>query len=146
MREARVRVRAGVDDDAVHAAAQRVDGVDQLALAVVLRELARSTPSSARHRRAASCSTSASVSRPYSAGSRVAEQIEVRSVEDGDSHVFFSPLSQALNCAMSSVASGDPGAASADDCSAGSAISSAKNWSNENPLAAAALRRRRRAP
>jgi xanthine/CO dehydrogenase XdhC/CoxF family maturation factor len=30
------------------------------------------------------------------------EEVEIRTVEDGDSHVFFSPLNQALNCAMSS--------------------------------------------
>src|SRR5689334_8539334 len=38
-RQARVRIRAGVDDDAVDAAAQRLNRVDQLSLAVMLSEL-----------------------------------------------------------------------------------------------------------
>ena len=100
-RQARVRVRAGVDHDAVDAAAQACEWRRSISL----RRCAARTPALRR----CSCPTarsersmSASDSRPYSAGSRRPEQVQIRSVEDGDLHVFFSPFSQALNCAMSS--------------------------------------------
>ena len=124
--EARVRVRAGVDHDAVDLAAQCVDRVDELALAVVLRELQLR----AELRRD-------SAQRALDVGERLAavqrrlasaEQIQIRAVEDGDLHVFFSPLSQLLNCAMSS-----PAPCAADDVAsapgfgAASFMSSAKN-------------------
>ena len=82
-------------------AAQRVNRVDQLALAVVLRELELD----AELRRDGAQRSLDVGERRVSVQRRLAraEQIQVRAVEDGDPHVFFSPLSQALNCAMSSL-------------------------------------------
>ena len=124
-REAAVRVRTRVDHDAIDCAAQRVNRVDQLALAVVLRELQLD----AELLRDGS-------QRSLDVGERLAavqrrlaraKQIQIRAVEDGDLHVFFSPLSQLLNCAMSSVPWPADDFGSAPGLGAASLMSSAKN-------------------
>lgn len=124
-RETGMRVRAGIDHDAGNASPQCVNCIDQLPLAVVLREfqlraeLFRYAPQrtlNVGERLAAVQSRLAS-----------AEEIQVRTIEDRDLHVFFSPFNQLLNCAMSSL----PRCAAADVGSLGFAaesfMSSAKN-------------------
>ena len=98
-----VAVRAGVDERAVGPPAQRVNRVDELALAVVLRALELDAELRAP-RRQARRSMSASVVVPVECGLARAEQVEVRAVEDGDPHFCLSPSSQAVNCSMSSSA------------------------------------------
>src|SRR3982751_5001571 len=75
--------------------------LDQLALAVTLHELDRDPKLAGNVVEAA-----LDVAQCLGAVDRRlanAEQIEVRTVDDGEPHDFFSPSSQALNCWMSSL-------------------------------------------
>jgi len=102
-RETAVRIGAGVDDDAVDFAAQRVYDIDQLAFSAVLRKPYLSTEL-ARNRRQRSLDVRERLPAVKLRFTR-AEEIQVRAIDDRDPHVFFNPLSHALNCAMSSVPS-----------------------------------------
>ena len=95
-----MRIRARVDHDAIHRAAQRVDSVDHLPFAVVLREL-KLRADFACHGAERAFDV---VERFSTVDSRLtrAEEIQIRAIDDRDSHSFFSRLSQLLNCATSS--------------------------------------------
>ena len=95
-----MRVRAGVDHDAVDLAAQAVNLVDDLPFAVVLRE-AELRADLAADRAQRSLDVRKRLA-PVQCGLARAEEIQIRAVDDGDLHVFLRPLSQLLNCAMSS--------------------------------------------
>src|SRR5262249_21618344 len=112
-REARVRVRAGVDHYAIHLASQAMNGVDDLAFAIVLREadLRADLVADRTQRPLDVRERLASIQRRLAR----AEEIEIGPVDDRDLHVFFRPLSQLLNCAMSS-----PGAPPLPELAAGS--------------------------
>ena len=69
-----------------------------------------------------------------------AEQVEIRTVEDGDPHRCFNPCSQELNCSMSSAlrSAGSPAAGFSGDALPPPEVRSPsafceKNWSNEKP-------------
>src|SRR4029079_497258 len=131
-RDARVGVRPGVDDHAVDLAAPPVQRVDHFAFAIVLREL-HLCSQLGRHRGKRTLDV---VQRLAAVQCRLAsaEEIQVRAIEDGDPHVFFSPLSHALNCAISSLGRCVP----SPELSGLSAFaaSPAKNWSSEKAPAA----------
>jgi hypothetical protein len=102
-----------------------MDGVDHLALSVVLGELELRTDVPGDRAK-----TPLDVAERFAAIHRRltrAEKIEIRTVEDGESHVFFSPLSHALNCAMSSGDAPPLLEGSAGEAGRASVISSEKN-------------------
>src|SRR5207302_366621 len=99
-RDARVRVRARVHEHAVGVAGERVHGVDELTLAVVLHATHRDAQLRADfgearlhvdERRA-----------PVAVWLAATQQVQVRAVEDDDLHESRSPLSHALKSARSS--------------------------------------------
>src|SRR5205085_4753458 len=113
--ETRVTVGPRVHDRAVAAAAESMNVFDELPLAVALHELERGAELT-RY----TLKPSLDVVQCFRSVDRwltYPEQIEVRTVDDGDPHVFFNPSSHALNCWMSSlcpaVASGDGSASAA---------------------------------
>src|SRR5690349_748605 len=102
-RETAVRVGPGVDDDAVDVSPERVDRVNQLALTVMLRELNFSARFAGhRPQRSLHVRQGLTTVQFWLTG---AEEVQVRAIDDRNPHVFFNPLSHALNCAMSSVPS-----------------------------------------
>src|SRR5689334_8966146 len=131
-RKTRVAVRSSVHDSAVDTSAEPMNVLDELSFAVSLRELERCTKL-----------TGDCVQAPFDVLQRLrtvdgwladAEQIEVRTVYDGDPHVFFSPSSHALNCWMSSAwppPASEAGWLSLADTSCCACCE--KNWSNEKP-------------
>src|SRR6185437_7596733 len=132
-RDRGVSVGAGVDHDAVDPPAQSVNGVDELSLAVVLREFEHgSDAGSDRAQRTLDVVQRFMAIQLWFARP---EQVQIRAIQDGDPHVFFlSPSSQALNCAMSSVesdAGAGAGAAPPGFADAAGFDSSAKNCENE---------------
>src|SRR5262245_61383500 len=122
-------VCAGIDHNAVDGAAQRVDAVDHLPLAIMLREpqlradLGRDGAEGAFDVVERFSSVESWFAR--------AQEIQIRSIDDRDSHVFFSPLSQVLNCAMSSAPWPGLVCGSVLDSTDPSVRSSAKNRSKE---------------
>ena len=102
-RDARVRVGAGVDYDSVNISAQTVNRVDQVSFTVVLRER-QVGPDFARRAAQSPLDVGECLS-PIELGLAAAEEVQVRAIDDGNPHVFFNPLSHALNCATSSVPS-----------------------------------------
>ena len=109
-------------------AAERVDGVDQVALVVELGE-GQGDADLAGHfvqpgldlvqRR-----------RAIQLGLAGAQQVQVRAVEDGDPHFGFSPCSHELNCSRST---GLPGSlAGGVGSTAPTSSDGVKNWSNRN--------------
>ena len=102
-----------------------MDSVDQLAFAVVLRETYLGADF-----------TRDGTQRLLDVGKRLpaiqlgftrAKKIQVRAIDDGNPHVFFNPLSHALNCAMSSGLSTGGAPISADGLAGVTFVSPEKN-------------------
>ena len=129
--ETRMTVGPSIHHGTLDASAQRMNVLHELPLAVSLNELER-------------CAKLARdvVKSPFDVGECLgsingrlayAEEIEVRTIDDRDPHVFFNPSSQALNCWMSSLSpalSSVVGAAS--DAATSCCACCEKNWSKEN--------------
>lgn len=102
----RVRIGASVDQCPLRDAAQPLDGRDQLSLPVVLG--AENVDAQLRANCAKPGFDICESRCPVQRGFARAEQVEVRAVEDCDSHFFLRPSSQAVNCSMSASRSSPP--------------------------------------
>ena len=99
-REASVTVSAGVHENALRATAESMNGLDYLSLSIVLRERELDTEllGDGQEPRLDVVESLG----PIETRLTRAEQVEVGTVDDGDSHSPVSPSSQARNFATSS--------------------------------------------
>src|ERR1700722_19559861 len=118
-RQTRVAVGASVDQRAIGTAAERVDGIDERTLAVVLGAVDVDAELRANGRQSPRDvgEGGGAVDRRFSG----AEEIQAGAVENRDSHFFFSPDSQLLNCSVSAAGSVEPLAAG-PGCSVGASL------------------------
>src|SRR5687767_10532675 len=131
-REARMAVRPGVDERAVGLAPHAVNRIDHRAFAVMLGEI--ELDAELRRHGPEVCFDVGERLTAVQMGLANSEKVEIRAVDNGDSHFRLSPSSQAVNCSRSPSGACDssPSDASGEGSDAALVgVPSEKNWSNE---------------